>query len=210
MCWKALPEEERQVWKEKARRAMEEHKRLYPSYRYNPRDQQNRTQSAGRAKRKVKEISGPPPDPERIQEIARMLVEGKKGDDLEHAVNQFDENVKVHSPERARPVIQARFDAPMTESTFRRRSTSLPPPPKDEESAPRSPVQTKPKKISRKRSSSAGTKSRKSTGSPRAGSSAKPEDVEDRLPKVETPAPSEIPFRYYSDKVFVRTFACPT
>lgn len=152
-----MSQEERDVWIEKARKAMEEHKRLYPSYRYNPRDQQNRAQSAGRAKRKVKEIAGPPLDPARCEEIARMLVEGKKGDALEIAVKQLDIQAAAQVPESELSIVQTRFDPPMTERTFRRRSLSVPPQPKDEDTLPelRSPApKPRSRRASRKRSQS--------------------------------------------------------
>ena len=145
------------MWKEKARKAMEEHKRLYPSYRYNPRDQQNRAQSAGRAKRKVKEIAGPPPDPGRCEEIARMLVEGKKGGELETAVKQLDEKAAALAPETEFPIVQTRFDPPMTERTFRR-SLSVPSQAKDEDTLAELPspsVKSRSRRTSRKRSQSA-------------------------------------------------------
>jgi hypothetical protein len=137
---------------------MEDHKRLYPSYRYNPRDQQNRAQSAGRAKRKVKEIAGPPPDPGRCEEIARMLVEGKKGNELESAVKQLDKRTAEMAPDMEFPVVQTRFDPPMTERTFRLRSFSVPSHAKDEDTLPELPspraTKSRSRRSSRKRSKS--------------------------------------------------------
>lgn len=146
------------MWKEKARQAMEEHRRLYPSYRYNPRDQQNRAQSAGRAKRKVKEIAGPPLDPDRCEEIARMLVGGKKGNELEVAVREMDRETAAWAPEPELAIVQTRFDPPMTERTFRRRSLSVPAQAKEEDAVselPSSVTKNRSRKSSRKRSQSA-------------------------------------------------------
>lgn len=192
-----MPQEERDIWKEKARKAMEEHKRLYPSYRYNPRDQQNRTQSAGRAKRKVKEIPGPPLDPGRCEEIARMLVEGKKGNELESAVKQLDSFL---APEAELSIVQTRFDQPMTERTFRRRSLSVPPPTKEEDTLPELPspkVKSRSRRSSRKRSQST--------------SIIKTElrDEDDHAPTMQefylgsVDSGPSTPFRYYADSTIV-------
>jgi hypothetical protein len=197
LCWKKLSDEERETWKEKARKAKEEHMKKYPTYRYNPRDQQNRAKSAGSAKRKVKEISGPPPDPERCQEIARMLVEGKKGNELADAIKHFDAS---SSKAPGQQVMPTRFDAPMTEKSFRRRSSSVPPSSKDNEDAVTPPPKSRPKRLVRKRSSSAGTNiavERKKKASTR---SAKTEEAESSSPSV---GQVEQPFPYYTSKAAV-------
>ncbi|KZS96397.1 hypothetical protein SISNIDRAFT_438143, partial [Sistotremastrum niveocremeum HHB9708] len=134
ICWRDMKHEEKETWREMARKAMEDHKKRYPLYRYNPRDGRGSGSSGdpsssaggkiGRIKRKVKEIAGPPLDPERCKEIARMLVQGKKGDELEDAVRKFDGRRDV------KPAIEARFDDPMTAGNFnaltRKRAASLP------------------------------------------------------------------------------------
>jgi hypothetical protein len=55
----------------------------------------------------------------RCAKIAELLVEGKKGVELDVAIHEFD---KTHVPE-----IITRFEAPITARAFRRRSLSAPP-----------------------------------------------------------------------------------
>lgn len=91
MTWRNLPEEERSLWNEKARVAREEHKRLYPSYRYQPAPTADEKAAARATKRKMKEGTVPRADVERCEEISRLLVEGLRGEELEAAIKSFDE-----------------------------------------------------------------------------------------------------------------------
>jgi hypothetical protein len=71
-------------------------------------------------RRKVREVG--PKDMKRCAKIAQLLVEGKKGADLQAAVEEFDKN---HVP-----IIVTRFDTPITARSFRR-SVSEPAPDTD-------------------------------------------------------------------------------
>ncbi|KAJ7494627.1 hypothetical protein B0H11DRAFT_2002687 [Mycena galericulata] len=123
MTWKNLTDEERQVWRHKALDAVAEHKRNFPTYAFRPK---HRGKNAGgdgpqpKSKRKVREVYQ---DPRRCEKIAELLVEGKKGTELDRAIQEFD---KHHVPE-----IVTRFEAPITARAFRR-SSSVPVPSSDE------------------------------------------------------------------------------
>lgn len=133
LTWKNLPDEERQIWHAQAKVALDEHKRKFPSYAFKPIH--NKPRALAGAKRKVREVG--PKDHTRCAKIAELLVCGKKGLELEIAIQEFDKN---HVPE-----IVTRFEAPITANTYafssmnnadKRRSSSLnrrpralPPPP---------------------------------------------------------------------------------
>jgi hypothetical protein len=112
ITWQSLPDQERQIWHQKAKEALEEHKRKFPKYAFRP--VQTKAKGASSEKRKVREVE--PKDLKRCEKIAQLLVEGKKGHDLENAVQEFD---KHHVPE-----IVTRFEAPITARTYRRSSSA--------------------------------------------------------------------------------------
>ncbi|KAK0486673.1 hypothetical protein EDD18DRAFT_670977 [Armillaria luteobubalina] len=107
MTWQGLPEGERQVWHDKARAALDEHRRRFPGYAFRPGKEGGETRTKGR--RKVREVK--PKDTKRCAKIAELLVEGLKGAQLDEAIKEFD---KTHVPE-----IITRFEVPITESAFR-------------------------------------------------------------------------------------------
>ncbi|KAF9011715.1 hypothetical protein BDQ17DRAFT_1405347 [Cyathus striatus] len=113
LTWQNLPTEERQIWHAKAKAALEEHKRRFPQYEFKPLH--GRSKGGGGEKRKVREVG--PKDSKRCAKIAELLVNGKKGQELDAAIQEFD---KHHVPE-----VITRFEAPITASTFQR-SSSLP------------------------------------------------------------------------------------
>ncbi|KIK64538.1 hypothetical protein GYMLUDRAFT_416293 [Collybiopsis luxurians FD-317 M1] len=112
LTWQNLPEDERQVWHGKAKAALDDHKRKFPQYAFRPLHTKSK---GGTEKRKVREVG--PKDMKRCAKIAELLVEGKKGVELDAAIQEFD---KHHVPE-----VETRFEAPMTERTFRRSSPSI-------------------------------------------------------------------------------------
>ncbi|KAI0297800.1 hypothetical protein B0F90DRAFT_1819119 [Multifurca ochricompacta] len=117
LTWQNMPHEERQFWHSKAKVAQVEHKLRFPDYAFRP----THVKSKGAAeKRKVREVG--PKDMKRCAKIAQLLVEGKKGADLQAAVEEFDKN---HVP-----TIVTRFDTPITARSFRR-SLSEPAPDTD-------------------------------------------------------------------------------
>jgi len=110
LTWQNLPHDERQVWHAKAKAALEEHKRKFPQYAFRPLHAKTR----GPGKRKVREVG--PKDQKRCAKIAELLVEGKKGQELDAAIQEFDRH---HVPE-----IVTRFEAPLTARMYRRSSSA--------------------------------------------------------------------------------------
>jgi hypothetical protein len=119
LTWQNMPHEERQFWHSKAKLAQAEHKRKFPDYAFRPSHVRAKGAAAAE-KRKVREVG--PKDMKRCAKIAQLLVEGKKGADLQAAVEEFDKN---HVP-----IIVTRFDTPITARSFRR-SVSEPAPDTD-------------------------------------------------------------------------------
>jgi transcription factor SOX7/8/10/18 (SOX group E/F) len=75
--------EEKRVWEIKAKQAKAEHKARYPNYRFRPVHNKN--------KEKKKEKMQPTPEDERrCEEVAQLLLEGKKGEQLAEAVRNLD------------------------------------------------------------------------------------------------------------------------
>ncbi|KAJ3730246.1 hypothetical protein C8R42DRAFT_714948 [Lentinula raphanica] len=109
LTWQNLPEDERQVWHSKAKAALDDHRRKFPQYAFRPLHAKAK---GGTEKRKVREVG--PKDMKRCAKIAELLVEGKKGQELDAAIQEFD---KYHVPEMV-----TRFEAPITERTFQRAS----------------------------------------------------------------------------------------
>ncbi|KAF8063272.1 hypothetical protein FPV67DRAFT_235120 [Lyophyllum atratum] len=111
LTWKNLPEDERLFWHSKAKAALEEHKRKFPQYAFRPTQSRNK---GATEKRKVREVG--PKDHKRCAKIAELLVEGKKGQELDEAIQEFD---KHHVP-----VVVTRFEAPLTARMYRRSSSA--------------------------------------------------------------------------------------
>lgn len=106
LTWKNLPNEERQIWHARAKVALDDHKRKFPSYAFKP--VHNKPRAMPGEKRRVREVR--PKDHTRCAKIAELLVRGKKGLELEVAIQEFDKN---HVPE-----IVTRFEAPITANTY--------------------------------------------------------------------------------------------
>ena len=106
LTWKNLPKEEREIWHARARVALEDHKRKFPSYAFKPVHSKPRGMPG--EKRKVREVGLK--DHTRCAKIAELLVRGKTGLELEVAIQEFDKN---HVPE-----IVTRFEAPITAHNY--------------------------------------------------------------------------------------------
>ncbi|KAH7908886.1 hypothetical protein BJ138DRAFT_1156566 [Hygrophoropsis aurantiaca] len=111
LTWQNMPHDERQIWHAKAKKALEEHKRKFPQYAFRP---SHTKAKGGTEKRKVREVE--PKDMKRCAKIAELLVEGKKGQELDAAIQEFD---RTHVPE-----VVTRFEAPITARTYRRSSSA--------------------------------------------------------------------------------------
>jgi hypothetical protein len=149
LTWQNMPHEERQFWHSKAKVAQAEHKRKFPDYAFRP----SHVKAKGvTEKRKVREVG--PKDMKRCHKIAQLLVEGKKGADLQAAVEEFD---KSHVP-----TVVTRFDTPITARSFRR-SLSEPAPDTDPSAPAFLRADTKPCSRRLRATSSQPTMSRPST-----------------------------------------------
>ncbi|KAG6333834.1 hypothetical protein ID866_5253 [Astraeus odoratus] len=105
--WKTLPREEREVWEAKALVAQAEHRRRYPDWRFRPganalakikvKDgpaNTRRRNSHSCRKGRVDSTTNKKSEDERCAIIADLLVEGKKGVDLEDAVRRWEDSNK--------------------------------------------------------------------------------------------------------------------
>ncbi|KAI0266231.1 hypothetical protein BC834DRAFT_969714 [Gloeopeniophorella convolvens] len=81
-CWRALPLEEKRVWEIKAKHAKAEHKQMYPDYRFRPVHNKN--------KEKKPKALLPAEDEQRCEDVAQLLLEGMKGEELAAAVKRLD------------------------------------------------------------------------------------------------------------------------
>ena len=81
-CWRALPLEEKRVWEVKAKHAKAEHKQMFPNYRFRPVHNKNK-------ERKPK-ATIPAEDEKRCEDVAQLLLEGMKGEELAAAVKRLD------------------------------------------------------------------------------------------------------------------------
>jgi len=118
LTWQQLSHEERQRWHAKAKIEQEEHKRRYPMYSFRPVHNRRGGGHAGHGgtggapyhteKRRLREIG--PKDQKRCEKIAELLACGKKGQELEAAIKEFD---KHHVPK-----IVTRFEEPITAESF--------------------------------------------------------------------------------------------
>jgi len=81
-CWRALPLEEKRVWEVKAKHAKAEHKQMFPNYRFRPVHNKNK-------ERKPK-TTIPAEDEKRCEDVAQLLLEGMKGEELAAAVKRLD------------------------------------------------------------------------------------------------------------------------
>ncbi|KII89771.1 hypothetical protein PLICRDRAFT_39935 [Plicaturopsis crispa FD-325 SS-3] len=115
LTWQNLPPEERAVWHAKAKAALDDHKRRFPQYAFRPtHPKKGGGSDTAPEKRKVREVG--PKDLKRCTKIAELLVEGKKGQELDAAIQEFDRH---HVPE-----VVTRFEAPLTARMYRRSSSA--------------------------------------------------------------------------------------
>jgi hypothetical protein len=99
-CWRGLSSEEKKLWHSRAERKRLDHKRKYPSYKYQP-------VARARPARKRKVKPGNHNDISRCREIAELIMAGKEGEEL-------NEELVVLQPSQP----------PLSESSPRSASTS--------------------------------------------------------------------------------------
>jgi len=90
-CWRALPLEEKRIWEIKAKQEKEAHSKRYPGYRFRPVHNKNKDKKKAKA-------TPAPEDEQRCEEVAQLLLEGMKGDQLAAAIRRLDENKMVAPP----------------------------------------------------------------------------------------------------------------
>jgi hypothetical protein len=83
ICWKSLVEEERQHYFRRAAEEKAQHKLMYPDYRFRP------TCRKGPVQRRNVKRNGTK-DKQRCETLAKLITEGKKGNELKDAIKAFD------------------------------------------------------------------------------------------------------------------------
>ncbi|KAG1777364.1 hypothetical protein EV702DRAFT_1102754 [Suillus placidus] len=87
-CWNRLSESEKQVWRNKAATEKAVHAMKYPNYRFHPVLRAKKP-----TKRKVQRNGTE--DKRRCEQVAELLLAGKHGEELEVAVKEIDDTMKV-------------------------------------------------------------------------------------------------------------------
>ncbi|KAG2109651.1 uncharacterized protein F5147DRAFT_772944 [Suillus discolor] len=87
-CWNHLSESEKQVWRNKAATEKAVHAIKYPNYRFHPVLRAKKP-----TKRKVQRNGTE--DKKRCEQVAELLLAGKHGEELEVAVKEIDDTMKV-------------------------------------------------------------------------------------------------------------------
>lgn len=119
------------MWELKAKQAKQEHKLKHPDYRFRP------VHTKGR-KVKATKAAASPDEERRVDEVANLLLEGRRGDELASAVKRYDlshQSSPIDAPHHGYPMAH-HHQAPMSlpppgyfaEHRYLRRSSSVPPP----------------------------------------------------------------------------------
>ncbi|KAF5356157.1 hypothetical protein D9756_003981 [Leucocoprinus leucothites] len=85
LCWAELPEAEKDVWRQKAELEKQQHALAYPEYRFKPTPRSKPPLKRNVKRNSLKEI-------ERCHKIARLLQDGKSGEELTHAVRHMEDS----------------------------------------------------------------------------------------------------------------------
>ena len=92
-CWRALPQAEKNKWKAKAERVRQEHLADNPGYKYQPK------QKANKSKQSKPKARSPTTEGEeanrKCEEVAQMLIEGKKGQEISEALKEIEEQAPM-------------------------------------------------------------------------------------------------------------------
>ena len=113
------------MWEARAKKAKQDHKEMYPNYRFKPVHNKNKN------KLKKEKIPLDEPDERRCEEVAQLLLEGKKGDELAAAVRRLDLDRKREGTGSASPMVAPyptlAMPMPVYANYPKRRSSSVPP-----------------------------------------------------------------------------------
>ncbi|KAJ7275780.1 hypothetical protein C8J57DRAFT_1505088 [Mycena rebaudengoi] len=116
-CWRALPLPEKHIWETKAKHAKAEHKLKYPDYKFRPVHNKRgapattttpSNPSTSTSQPAPRNVSGgttkpqmtPQEDERRCEEVAALLLQGKKGEELAWAVRDLDLRRKAELAEQ--------------------------------------------------------------------------------------------------------------
>ncbi|KAG7443674.1 uncharacterized protein BT62DRAFT_934905 [Guyanagaster necrorhizus] len=93
--WHGLPLHEKKKWDTRARQEKARHKKQYPDYQFRPVHNKNKVKGkpkSTKSKKKSAPKSRPTEvDEKRCEDVASLLLGGKKGDELAEAVRQLDQ-----------------------------------------------------------------------------------------------------------------------
>lgn len=125
LTWSGLSPAERDVWYGRAKLALIEHRKKWPEYSFRPSnaakaasqiDGGYNAKANAKIKRRPREA---PSDQKRCRKIAQLLVDGLKGEELDAAIEEFDQ---THVNEPLSTTIE--FEEPVTVNRYRRRRSS--------------------------------------------------------------------------------------
>ncbi|KAF5377219.1 hypothetical protein D9615_006392 [Tricholomella constricta] len=133
-CWNQLPEEEKDVWRRKAEEEKIEHAKRYPGYRFSPN-----TRTKQVIRRNVKRNGED--ELLRCKQVAELLLAGKAGAELDHAVKTIDTSLgREISPPVASKKVLAKSSSNQKEAPVFR--SPLLPPAAPQTNTPQYPGQT--------------------------------------------------------------------
>ncbi|KAF9225612.1 hypothetical protein BS17DRAFT_554150 [Gyrodon lividus] len=119
-CWRSLPLDEKRIWEIRAKQEKDAHSKRYPGYRFRP------VHNKSKDKKKDKPCTTPE-DERRCEEVAQLLLEGKKGDALAAAIRRLDEQkAAVPLPVMAPAPVQAPSSHARMQPYPSRRPSSVP------------------------------------------------------------------------------------
>ncbi|KAK0202871.1 hypothetical protein DFS33DRAFT_1385227 [Desarmillaria ectypa] len=92
--WHGLPLNEKKKWEARARQEKARHKRQYPDYQFRPIHNKSKAKAKAKLTKSKKSVPKQRPaevDEKRCEDVASLLLGGKKGDELAEAVRQLDQ-----------------------------------------------------------------------------------------------------------------------
>ncbi|KAG5654272.1 hypothetical protein H0H81_005121 [Sphagnurus paluster] len=133
-CWNQLPDHEKDVWRRKAEQEKIEHAQRYPGYRFSPN-----TRTKQVVRRNVKRNGED--ELLRCKQVAELLLAGKAGVELDHAVKSIDTSLGRDMSPPAPPKKVLENSSKQQDDAQAFRSPLVPPPeplPATHQYAPRS------------------------------------------------------------------------
>ncbi|KAF4611880.1 hypothetical protein D9613_003570 [Agrocybe pediades] len=148
-CWRQLPLEEKRVWEIKAKQEKAAHKARYPDYRFRPVHNKKKNanavtglpspESLYNTDRRTHKSPEALEEERRCEEVAQLLLQGKKGEELARAVKERDRargygdvnNRRDANAHLAMPIPTSSLQVPFSmhhhpNHPYHRRSSSVP------------------------------------------------------------------------------------